>query len=122
MLKHRVLAGVLLAVSCLFVVTACGDDDEGESTPALGTCDRRVGNDSCIELHDASGIDMSNQEEVCLDANGNWSNDPCPTEELVGCCEYTFGNQFRECFYAGAVADHVAYCMTWDDGVWTPAD
>jgi hypothetical protein len=121
MRKRRQL-GVALALHCLFVVTACGDDGEGESTPSLGTCDRRAGNNGCIELHDASGIDMSNQEEGCLNANSDWSNDPCPTEELVGCCEYTFGNEFRECFYTGVATDPVLYCMSWDDGVWTPSD
>jgi hypothetical protein len=121
MRKRRVF-GLVLALFCMAFATACGDDDEGESTPALGTCDRRDSNRSCIELHAASSADLSNNEEGCLGANGAWSNAPCPTEELVGCCEYTFGNEFRECFYTGVAGDPVAYCMTWDDGVWTPAD
>ena len=131
--KTRFLAtvvGLLLGTG----MTACGGNDDessdedgnggsggsGNPTPMLGTCDLRSVSSSCIELHEASAIDMENQENGCLNANGGWSNDVCPTEELVGCCEYTFGNDFRECFYVGVTRDPVVYCADFE-GVWTPA-
>jgi len=115
-------ARAFLLVSC-FAVAACGEDDEAE-TPALGTCDRRSVQSTCIEIHDASSIDLANQEEGCLDNDGDWSNETCPTEALVGCCEYEFGNSFRECFYVDSTADGEAYCQMpifEGTGVWTPA-
>ena len=101
------------------MASACGEEEE-EGTPAIGTCDRRSIAYACIELHDASPADLANQEEGCADASGAWSNDACSNDDLVGCCEYTFGNEFRECFYTGITRDPVAYCADFD-GVWTPA-
>jgi hypothetical protein len=121
MRKMRFLVATGIAL-CAFS-TGCGDDDEsdGGATPSVGTCDRRATAEQCIELHDASAIDMENQEEGCLDNGGDWSNDACPTEELIGCCDYVFGNSFHECFYVGYAADPIPYCETDMDGVWTPA-
>ena len=124
MRKTRFLSSVGLVVSLSALVIACGDDEGGEnggSTPSVGTCDLRDVAQSCIELHDASAIDLENQEEGCLDRGGVWSNDACPTEELVGCCDYEFGNTFHECFYTGITPDPVVYCSDTVDGVWTPA-
>jgi hypothetical protein len=98
-----------------------GSGGSGGSTADVGTCDLRSVSQSCIELHDASAIDLQNQEEGCLDAGGIWTNLECPTDELVGCCDYEFGNTFHECFYTGIARDPVAYCTGTVDGVWTPA-
>ena len=115
------LAGLL----ALFA-SGCGDDEGNEdgddgSTPSVGTCDLSDVSQSCIELHDASAADLENQENGCLDAGGVWTNLECPTENLVGCCDYEFGNTFHECFYTGIMSDPVAYCTGTVDGVWTPA-
>jgi hypothetical protein len=121
MRKSRFLVGLVISFSAF--VAGCSDDEEsdGGETPSVGTCDLRAINQKCIELHDASAIDMENQEEGCLDAGGGWSNDACPAEELIGCCDYVFGNDFHECFYVGYAADPIPYCETDMDGVWTPA-
>ena len=112
-----VLVGVL-------VLSACGggdDDDDGGGTGGYGTCDLRVQHSSCIEAT-GSPASIAEQKEGCLDANGVWSTSPCPAaDDLIGCCEYTFGNSFRECVYEGTTKDPVAYCAMFDDGVWTPA-
>lgn len=125
MRKERFLAAIGLAFSLSVFATGCGDDDGGDggdATPSVGTCDLRSLSQSCIELHDASAADLENQEEGCLTRGGDWSNDACPTEELVGCCDYEFGNTFHECFYVGIARDPMAYCMNDVDGVWTPAN
>jgi hypothetical protein len=119
--KRDSYEAVLLACALALATSACGDDDGGAETPPLGTCDLRSQANSCIELHDASAADLENQEEGCFDAGGAWSNDACPTEDLVGCCEYEFGNSFRECFYVGIMRDPEAYCADTVSGTWSPA-
>jgi hypothetical protein len=118
-----------LGLSLLVVVFfGCGggDDDDGASgATGYRTCDRRAQTHTCIEMT-GSPQNVANQEDGCLEADGSWSTSACPeTNELIGCCEYTFGNRFRECFYAGAAtADPEATCLdndVFDDGVWTPA-
>ena len=121
MALHRTIA--LLGV---LVLAACGsggdDDDDGGGTGGYGTCDLRMEYGSCIE---ATGSPRSivDQKAGCLDAGGLWSTSPCPAaDDSIGCCTYTFGNSFRECFYDGATnTDPVGYCAMFDDGVWTPA-
>ena len=123
MRRLRAAQAFLVVSSLAVVVIACGED-ETEQTPALGTCDLRSVQSTCIEIHDASSSDLDNQEEGCVDGGGDWSNDACPTEALVGCCEYEFGNSFRECFYVGSSTDGEAYCQMSifeGTGVWTPA-
>ncbi len=125
MRKRQLVAAFGLVALLGTFVSACSDDDGddgGGSTPDVGTCDLRSLSHSCIELHDGSATDLSNQEEGCLDAGGEWSNDTCPMEELVGCCDYELGNTFHECFYTGVTSDPMAYCMNVVDGVWTPAN
>ncbi|HVJ15564.1 MAG TPA: hypothetical protein VM686_08985 [Polyangiaceae bacterium] len=75
---------------------------------------------SCIEST-GPRASLENQEEGCTDAGGTWSTATCPEQMLIGCCSYTFGLEFRECFYEGtASTDPEAYCTTmWDDGVWS---
>ncbi|HWP09519.1 MAG TPA: hypothetical protein VNN72_27450 [Polyangiaceae bacterium] len=109
------------------LVAACGggddDDDSGSGTGGYGTCDLRADYGSCIEAT-GSPRSIADQKDGCVQASGLWSLAPCPTTaELIGCCEYTFGNRFRECFYEGTKStDPVGYCtMSFDDGVWTPA-
>jgi len=109
------------------LVAACGggddDDDSGSGTGGYGTCDLRADYGSCIEAT-GSPRSIADQKDGCVQASGLWSLEPCPTTtELIGCCEYTFGNRFRECFYEGTKStDPVGYCtMSFDDGVWTPA-
>ena len=125
MALSRTIAGLGVAV---FLVGACGggddDDDTSGGTGGYGTCDLRSKFGSCIEAT-GSPRSIADQKTGCLDAGGLWSTEPCPTTaELVGCCEYTFGNAFRECFYEGSKnTDPVGYCATtFDDGVWTPAE
>ena len=122
MKKGRLSAAVTLV--CVFSVaaTACGDDDDDGGTPAVGTCDLRMESHSCLELHGASAIDFENQKDGCIENGGAWSTDPCPVNDLVGCCDYTFGNTFHECAYTGVEGDPEALC-TGDPvhGVWTPA-
>jgi len=120
-LRSLVLVGV-----AVLAFAACGggdDDDSGGGTGGYGTCDLRAELGSCIEAT-GSPRSIADQKAGCLEHSGLWSTQPCPsTPELVGCCDYTFGNRFRECFYAGAKnTDPVSYCTTsFDDGVWTPA-
>jgi hypothetical protein len=126
MQKQRLVVALsLVGVLGLFAGGCGGDDDEdgdgGGSTPSIGTCDLSGVSQSCIEVHDASAADLENQENGCLDAGGVWTNLECPTEDLVGCCDYEFGNTFHECFYTGIARDPVAYCADTVDGVWTPA-
>jgi hypothetical protein len=117
----RALGVVLFGVA----LTACsGDDDDSSGAGGYGTCDLRETRHTCIE---ATGSPRSivDQKSGCLDSSGEWSTNACPDAvDLVGCCEYTFGNSFRECFYAGAAtADPEAACLgMFDDGVWTPSD
>lgn len=119
--RARTVTAVLLACALGALLTACGDDEGGE-TPERGTCDLRDVDSYCIELHGANSTNLDAQEDACLDAGGSWSNDECPTELLVGCCDYTLGNDFHQCFYEGTARDPEAYCMMFDDGVYTPAD
>jgi hypothetical protein len=109
----------LLLCLCL---AACGGSDEKDSDPAptYGTCDLRAEHHSCIE-ETAPARTIADQHAGCDDAGGIWSEDACPADELIGCCTYTFGNEFRECFYPGSEGnDPEGYCASWDDGVWTP--
>jgi hypothetical protein len=131
MFKGRSFVAAFLGCSLGLSSAGCSGDSDGDDgaggggggqTPALGTCDLRSLSLSCIELHDASAIDLVNQEEGCVEHGGDWSNDACSSDDLVGCCEYTFGNEFRECFYTGIARDPVAYCADTVSGVWTPAN
>jgi len=115
-----VMAGLTCLVSLSLAACGSGDDDDGDTTPALGTCDVRSRSHSCIELQNANARNLESQESGCLDTGGTWSNAECPVEERLGCCEYTFGSHFRECFYTGITRDYEAYCAMFDDSVWTP--
>ena len=118
---------LLLLVGC--GTLACGGDDDGDDSGAggsssnagtFGTCDLKSVRQSCIEST-GPRASIENQQEGCLDAGGSWTTSECPDDMLLGCCSYTFGLEFRECFYEGtASSDPEAYCATWDDGVWTP--
>jgi hypothetical protein len=124
MLKHA--WGLALVVAAFVGCGGGDDDDDSGGTGGYGTCDLREVQHTCIEAT-GSSRSIVDQKKGCLDATGTWSTDPCPdVTELIGCCEYTFGNRFRECFYDGTSrADPKAYCEStdlWDDGVWTPAD
>src|SRR5262250_1105442 len=118
MLAGRLLVRGLLALGLSLGVVACGggDDSSGDGGATHGTCDLRSVGFSCIE-RSGTPAGIEDQKSGCLDAGGLWSNDPCPTEDLVGCCDYTFGDPYHECFYTGITRDPVAYCMMWDDGV-----
>jgi len=114
---------VLLGVAAFSGGCGGGDDDDTDRMGGYGTCDLRAVSGTCIETT-ASPQDIANQKAGCLDTGALWSVEPCPaTPELVGCCEYTFGNEFRECFYEGSRhSDPVQYCATTvDGGVWTAA-
>jgi len=109
-------------VLALFITACGGDDDESEDeNPGnFGTCDLRAVRSSCIESTGPSAS-IENQIEGCADAGGTWTTGTCPDEALIGCCSYTFGLEFRECFYEGTASmDPEAYCATWEDGVWVP--
>jgi hypothetical protein len=121
MTKRRLAVAALLAGGLAVASGGCGDDDEAGETPALGTCDLRSVSHHCIELHEPSASDFENQKEGCAERDGKWSSDVCPTEALVGCCDYEFGNVFRECFYTGVTTDAEMYCSETVHGVWTPA-
>jgi hypothetical protein len=128
MIAVRSFALLILVGSVGIVATACGDDgDDGEGGGGdmLGTCDRRDSAFHCIERRGAPAA-IEDQEDGCDQAGGSWSNEPCPSEDLVGCCEYTFGDRYRECFYVGtAVDDPEGYCTGmagFEDAVWTPAN
>jgi hypothetical protein len=123
-------ARVLAAAIVLFGAASCGggDDDDEASDGATkpGTCDLRELQGTCIETLNAPTRFLLDQQQACLDNMATWSREVCPeTTELIGCCEYTFGNAFRECFYQGTSrSDPEAYCLStdlWSDGVWTPA-
>jgi hypothetical protein len=120
MSNARLLAAASLVLALGVMTSACGEDEEEEQMHGFGTCDLRNVSPSCIERHGATPTELASQEEACVDAGGDWSNDSCPNDDLVGCCEYTFGDEFRECFYTGTTRDPVAYCADFD-GVWTPA-
>ncbi len=123
MVALRALACVCVA----FVFAGCGGGDDDSSTPAptYGVCDLRTLQETCIEVN-GSARDIVNEQSACAKAPGTWSSNPCPTTpDLIGCCDYTFGDKFHECFYQGTPqTDPVGYCtstMLWSDGVWTPA-
>jgi hypothetical protein len=110
---------------CLGVFsTACGSDDENDSGPHQGTCDLRSVDFHCIERKGTAPA-IADQKDACLEAGGGWSSERCPaTAELIGCCEYVYGDEFRECFYEGTTRDAEAYCADSrfeGTGVWTPA-
>lgn len=115
---------VPLLLSLIF--TGCGDggddDDGGGANATYGTCDLRDDRHTCIEAT-SNARNIENQREGCLDAGGSWSDDACPTQELLGCCEYTFGMEFRECFYTGTSrTDPEADCLgMFEDAEWFPA-
>src|SRR5262245_61541729 len=109
MSKTRFLATAFVTVSLAAGVPACGSDDEGKSGATHGTCDLRNDHFSCIERNGTAAA-IEDQKQGCLDAGGSWSNDPCPSEDLVGCCSYTFGDEFHECFYVGSTVDGPTYC------------
>lgn len=115
-----VAAGWFVLVSLSLAACGSDDEDDGDATPALGTCDLRSTRHTCIELKDATARNLEAQEDGCLDGGGTWSNAECPVAERLGCCEYTFGSDFRECFYVGITADYEAYCANFDDSAWTP--
>src|SRR5262245_5275892 len=98
------------------LAASCGGADSAN----YGTCDMPAMS-KCIESTGPTPS-IRNQQTGCADAGGSWSSDPCPTANLIGCCTYTFGLKFRECFYTGAATTNPeTYCTsTWDDGVWTP--
>jgi hypothetical protein len=116
----------LLALLASALSCGSGDDDSGSGgTGGYGTCDLRTLQETCIEAT-GSPRSIADQKTGCLDHDGSWSTEPCPsTPELIGCCQYTFGNKFRECFYDGTPqTDPEGYCTDqsiWSDGVWTPA-
>ena len=113
----RKLSFVLL----LALAAACDDgssEPEEESSGTYGTCDLRAVQSTCIEST-GPAPSIANQETGCLDAGGSWSESPCPDAD-VGCCTYTFGLDFRECWYTGtANQDPAASCAQFD-GTWTP--
>jgi hypothetical protein len=125
MITVRSLVLFVLVGSVALVATACGDDDEGGSSETLGTCDRRDTDFHCIERRGTPAA-IEDQEDGCDQAGGTWSDEPCPSEDLVGCCEYTFGDRYRECFYVGtSVPDPEDRCLSteeFEDAVWTPAN
>jgi hypothetical protein len=124
MRKARLLA-TAFAVFCLGVgAIACSDDDADEPGPNHGTCDLRSVQSTCIERKGTPSA-ITDQKDACLGNEGSWSSDSCPTtDDLIGCCEYVYGDEFRECFYVGTTSDPEAYCaspMFEGTGVWTPA-
>jgi len=110
-----------LLFSLATMASACGEDEE-EETPTLGTCDLRSVFDYCIEVHSASPGDFENQVDACAEAGGDWSTDACQSDELIGCCDYVHGNEFRQCFYVGYTGDAEGFCTDGLAGVWTPAN
>jgi hypothetical protein len=122
MFAPRALACVGLAL--VFAGCGGGDDDSGAPQPTSGTCDLRARQETCIEVS-GTAPSIANEKNGCA-MYGTWSSDPCPmTADLIGCCTYTFGSKFHECFYSGTPQkDPEAYCTDtalWSDGVWTPA-
>ena len=126
MIDARAFVRLFFVGSLGCCVAACGDDgdDDGGGASALGTCNRNDTEFHCIERRGTAAA-IADQEEGCDRVGGEWSNEPCPEEDLVGCCEYTFGDPFRECFYVGTdIADPEGYCTGtagFEDPVWTPA-
>jgi hypothetical protein len=123
----RALRIAALGCVSLLAFAACGggDDDAASTSGTYGTCDLRSVQETCIEAT-GSAPSIVDQKNGCLQAKGAWSTNACPTTaELIGCCTYTFGNKYRECFYQGTPqTDPVGYCLDkshWPDGVWTPA-
>lgn len=110
------------------LLAACGD---GDGPATYGTCDRTAIPTvaQCIEAWGPPGNIVA-QEEGCADASGVWSDQPCPTQDLIGCCTYGFTADwhFRECFYPrpDRPYDPEQVCTTTvfpdgNPGVWTPA-
>jgi hypothetical protein len=117
----------LAAALAASLLAACGDDDAA----TYGTCDRTAIPDvaQCIEAWGPPG-NIVEQREACAEAGGGWSEGPCPTQDLIGCCSYGFTAdwRFRECFYPNpdrsfdpenACTSDVAD-LTGEPGVWTP--
>ncbi|HTQ07238.1 MAG TPA: hypothetical protein VMI54_25450 [Polyangiaceae bacterium] len=117
----------LACVSVALTLAACGGGDDDSSSPSatFGVCDLRTLQETCIEVTGTPN-QLVSEKSACEQAPGTWSSNRCPTTpDLIGCCDYTFGEKFHECFYQGTPrTDPVDYCtnsMLWSDGVWTPA-
>lgn len=110
---HKLLGCLLSAL-----VLGCSGDD-ADASPTYGTCDRSEVALTCIEST-GPAQDIENQRQGCLAAAGTWTSDACPAANLVGCCTYDYGLEFRECFYVGTtIAEPEGYCDSFF-GTWTP--
>jgi hypothetical protein len=90
--------------------------------PALvqGTCDLRSVNASCVEVTDGAAV-VAMSQMTCLLNGGIWSDTPCPTQALVGCCSYSATSSYRDCSYVGAAGNPQAECAMIEGAIWTPA-
>lgn len=122
MRRIRYDAALLLALT----LAACGGDAGGASS---GTCDwsQDPARMSCLE-QSGDPVDVSSQREACEANDGTWTSDPCPVNaDLIGCCTYELGLEFRECFYTrpDRTYDPETACTSTTfngvPGVWTPA-
>ena len=123
---RKELAPMLRSLALLLTaaaLAACNDESSETTTPdpTYGTCDRVALVGGCIEST-GPAPSIANQKTGCEDAGGTWTSEPCPDADQLGCCTYTFGLDFRECWYSNtSVADPETTCATMDESVWTPA-
>jgi hypothetical protein len=110
-LGSNTLMRAAIAAAVALCLASCGDSSAKCDLPD---------NFSCIE-HSGSKDEISAWKSACSDNHGVSGSGSCSDEDLIGCCTYTFGGTFHECFYEGFEADPEAYCGTYDDGVWEPA-
>jgi hypothetical protein len=119
----RILLGALALVT---LYPACGDGSADKTTPdavvgTYGTCDRVMLVGGCIESTGPQPS-ITNQHQGCTEAGGTWSTSQCPAANLVGCCQYTFGLDFRECWYKNSpTTNPQASCAKMTGSTWSPA-
>jgi hypothetical protein len=100
-----------VAAIALLGLTACGDSSASCDFPDAFHCTETSG----------SSRDISDWKDACSAGGGSPSGHSCSDANLIGCCSYTFGGEFTECFYDGFASDPEAYCALFSDSVWDPA-
>ncbi len=96
-MTRRIGIGIVAAA----LLGACG----GGSAETSGTCDWTAvaSRKTCLEQSGPAAA-IADQRAGCESTSGTWGSSPCPVNaDLLGCCTYHFGLDFRECFYDGRV-------------------
>jgi hypothetical protein len=81
----------------------CSDDDDAEEPKEFGSCNSIAAVDECSEVEGDSEA-VAFERDYCDDVGDTWTDEPCPTADLIGCCFYDFGSEaYRDCSYVGHI-------------------